>query len=153
MPSRIFLLCLMFFLCFSFITASSGLAQGAADTASASSPSTDELLVRGKKIFVTTNSFYEKKEQLQSGLVNRKDLRAWGYQVVTSQRDADLVLTVLRVPFRSKFPFTFTDQQTGIVVFGGSVYSPLTPLGGTVGSRIAWRFAHRLKGVYKTKQP
>jgi hypothetical protein len=96
---------------------------------------------------VITNSVYVKKEQLESGLINRKDLTAWGIQVVKSQEDADLVLTVERAPFRSRFPFTFTDRQTGIVVFGGSVQS----IGGTVGGRIADRLADRLKEIYKTK--
>lgn len=144
MSNKILVLCLLI--------ASCGLGQSAttaAPAASTSNPSNDELLVRGKKIFVVTNSFYVKKEQLESSLIKQKELRQSGIQVVQAKEDADLILTVVRAPFRSKFPFTFTDRERGIIVFGGSVNS----LFGTVAGRIADELADRLKEINKQQNP
>lgn len=111
--------------------------------------SNNELLARAKKIFVISETFYVKKEQLESGLINRKELAGWGIQVVDSEKAADLVLRVKRAPFQSNFPFTFTDRETKIVVLGGTVSSHF----GTVPGRIADRFVDRLKEIHKAKQP
>jgi hypothetical protein len=111
--------------------------------------SNSELLARAKKIFVVSETFYVKKEQLESGLINRKELAAWGIQVVDSERAADLILKVKRAPFQSNFPFTFTDRESKIVVLGGTVSSHF----GTVPSRIADRLVDKLKEIHKPKQP
>ena len=110
-------------------------------------PSNNEVLARAKKIFVISETFYVKKEQLESGLINRKELAGWGIQVVDSEKAADLILRVKRAPFQSNFPFTFTDRESKIVVLGGTVSSHF----GTVPGRIADRLADRLKEIHKTK--
>ncbi|HLJ26823.1 MAG TPA: hypothetical protein VKY85_08945 [Candidatus Angelobacter sp.] len=114
--------------------------------APATSLSNDELLVRGKTIYVITESFFVKKEQLEKGLINRKELGEWGIHVVSSFQNADLILRVKRLPFQNNFPFTLTDRVSGIVVMGGTVNS----LFGTVAGRIAGRLADKLKEI-KTK--
>lgn len=111
--------------------------------------SNDDLLIRGKTIFVVSNSFFVKKEQLERGLLNRKELGDWGIHVVNSPQQADLVLSVRRAPFQNNFPFTFTDRVSGIVVMGGTVNS----LFGTVPGKIAGRLADRLTEVLKAQQP
>lgn len=109
---------------------------------------TDALLAQAKTIYVVSDTFYVKKEQLESGLVNNKALVAKGVQVVESKQDADLVLTVKRAPFQNNFAFTFIDQQNGTVVMGGTVNS----LFGTVPGKIAGRLADKLKEIAKAKQ-
>lgn len=102
-----------------------------------------ELLTRGKTVYVTSDSFFVKKEQIERGLINRKELADWGIHVVDSLKEADLVLKVRRAPFQNNFPFTFTDRVSGIVVMGGTVNS----LFGTVPGKIAARLAERLKEI------
>jgi hypothetical protein len=108
--------------------------------------SNNELLARGKTIFVITDSFFVKKEQLERGLINRKELGDWGIHVVQSPENADLVLKVRRAPFQNNFPFTITDRVSGIVVMGGTVNS----LFGTVPGKIAARLAEKLKEIGKS---
>jgi hypothetical protein len=120
----------------------------ALSSATALSPavlSNDELLIRDKAIFVVTESYFVKKEQLEQGLVNRKELGAWGMHVVNSEKDADMILKVERLPFQHKFAFTFTDRASSIVVMGGQVNSAF----GTVAGKIAERLADRLKEIHK----
>lgn len=105
----------------------------------------DQLLAQAKTIFVKSNSFFVKKEQLERGLLQRKELNDLGLHVVDEETQADLILTVRRAPFQNNFPFTFTDRVSGIVVMGGTVNS----LFGTVPGKIAGRLADRLKEVYK----
>jgi hypothetical protein len=107
--------------------------------------SNDQLLVQAKTIFVTSNSFFVKKEQLERGLLQRKELNEWGFHVVQDEKQADLILSVRRAAFQNNFPFTFTDRVSGIVVMGGTVNS----LFGTVPGKIAGRLADRLKDAYK----
>lgn len=107
-----------------------------------------ELLVRGKTIYVVSESFFVKKEQLERGLIDRKELGEWGIHVVGSEKQADLILTVRRAPFQNNFPFTFKDRVSGIVVMGGTVNS----LFGTVPGKIAGRLADHLKEIYAEEQ-
>ena len=107
--------------------------------------SNDQLLSQARTIFVKSNSFFVKKEQLERGLLQRKELNDWGLHVVQDEKQADLVLTVRRAPFQNNFPFTFTDRVSGIVVMGGTVNS----LFGTVPGKIAGRLTDKLKEVYK----
>jgi hypothetical protein len=131
------------------LVASCGFGQNSPASPSTTNLSGDELLARAKTIFVTSDTYYVKKEQLESGLINNKALVAQGIQVVESRQNADLVLTVKRAAFQNNFPFTFVDQESGTVVLGGTVNS----LFGTVSGRIAGRLADRLKDISKTKQP
>jgi hypothetical protein len=107
--------------------------------------SNEELLTRGKTIYVVSHSFFVKKEQLERGLVNRKELVDWGFHVVDDEKHADFILNVKRAPFQNNFPFTLTDRASGIVLFGGTVNS----LFGTVPGKIAGQIANKLKDVYK----
>jgi hypothetical protein len=107
--------------------------------------SNDQLLAQARTIFVKSNSFFVKKEQLERGLLQRKELNDLGLHVVDEENQADLILTVRRAPFQNNFPFTFTDRVSGIVVMGGTVNS----LFGTVPGKIAGRLADRLKEVDK----
>ena len=105
----------------------------------------DQLLAQAKTIFVKTNSYFVKKEQLERGLIQRKELNELGLHVIEDESQADLVLTVQRAPFQNNFPFTFVDRVSGIVVMGGTVNSFF----GTVSGKIASKFADRLREVHK----
>ena len=105
----------------------------------------DDLLARGKTIYVESRSFFVKKEQLERGLINRKELADWGFHVVEDPKHADFILSVKRAPFQNNFPFTLTDRASGIVLVGGTVNS----LFGTVPGKIAGRLADKFKEAYK----
>jgi hypothetical protein len=107
--------------------------------------SNDQLLLQDRTIYVISNSFFVKKEQLETGLIQRKELSDWGFHVVQDPKSADLILSVRRAPFQNNFPFTFTDRASGIVVLGGTVNS----LFGTVPGKIAGRLADRIKEINK----
>lgn len=107
--------------------------------------SNDQLLLQDRTIFVVSNSFFVKKEQLETGLIQRKELNDWGFHVVQDRKSADLILSVRRAPFQNNFPFTFTDRASGIVVLGGTVNS----LFGTVPGKIAGRLVDRIKETNK----
>ncbi|HEY6971132.1 MAG TPA: hypothetical protein VJA94_18125 [Candidatus Angelobacter sp.] len=109
--------------------------------------SNDDLLAHGKTIYVVTHSFFVKKEQLERGLINRKELADWGFHVVEDEKHADFVLSVKRAPFQNNFPFTLTDRASGIVLLGGTVNS----LFGTVPGKIAGRLADKFKEVYQAR--
>jgi len=108
----------------------------------------DELLARGKTIFVISHTFFVKKEQLESGLINRKELADWGFHVVQDMKTADFILKVKRAPFQNNFPFTLSDRASGIVLLGGTVNS----LFGTVPGKISARLVEKLKQIYKGQQ-
>jgi hypothetical protein len=107
--------------------------------------SNDQLLAQAKTVYVVSHSFFVKKEQLERGLLERKELSDCGFHVVQDPKTADLILSVRRAPFQNNFPFTFTERVSGIVVMGGTVNS----LFGTVPGKIAGRLADKLKEVYK----
>src|SRR5215510_14772413 len=116
--------------------------------APATALSNDELLARGKTIYVVSHSFFVKREQLERGLLNRKELIDWGFHVVQDAKNADFILSVKRAPFQNNFPFVLTDRASGIVLMGGTVNS----LFGTVPGKIAGRLADRFKEVYKAQK-
>src|SRR5215468_12289437 len=112
-------------------------------------PSTKELLSKDKVFFVESGTFYVKKEEIEKGLLKRKEFEKWGLQVTQSRNDADLVLLVKRAAFQNNFPYTVTDRRTGIVVLGGEVNS----FGGTVPGKVASQIMEKLKKVYEPKTP
>ena len=101
------------------------------------------LLAKARKIFVVSHTIYARKEELEKGLLKRKELEEWGIQVTNNRTDADLILTVKRAAFQNNFPYTVTDRATGTVVFGGEVNSLL----GTVPGKIAAAIVKKLKAA------
>ncbi|HTD21217.1 MAG TPA: hypothetical protein VK738_01040 [Terriglobales bacterium] len=122
-------------------------------TSSTSSPpspaplSKKDLMARDKIFFVTSDTFYVKKEELEKGLLNREEFEKWGLLVTHNQRDADAILYVRRAAFQNNFPYTVTDRQTGIVIMGGEVNS----LFGTVPGKIAGDIVNKLRPIYEPK--
>ena len=142
--------------CILMAIASSALGQEKSPTpASSSAPAAEtpvpnlkkDLMARDKIFYVCSDTFYVKKEELEKGLLNRKEFDAWGLMVSKNEHDADAVLFVRRAPFQNNFPYTVTDRQSGIVIMGGEVNS----LGGTVPGKIAADIVDKLKPIYEPK--
>ena len=104
-------------------------------------PDNKELVSRAKSIYVDSETFYMKRENLESSLLGRAEFKAWDLQV-TERRDlADLLITVKRVPFTNHFTYRVVDRLTDTVVMAGKVDS----LAGTVYGLIADEIVHKMK--------
>src|SRR6476646_9042842 len=111
------------------------LAVSAAATAQPGSrlPDNRELVSRARSFYVRSDTFYMKREALESSLLGQKEFKAWNLQITGKQELADMVVRVKRVPFSNHFSYTVTDRETDTIVMAGKVDS----LAGTVYGRIA----------------
>jgi hypothetical protein len=104
-------------------------------------PTNKELVAKAQSIYVQSDSFYMKRENLESSLLGRAEFKAWDFQI-TGKRDlADLLIRVRRVPFTNHFTYTVTDRATDTIVMAGKVDS----LAGTVYGLIADEIVHKMK--------
>jgi hypothetical protein len=100
-----------------------------------------ELVSRAQTVHVESQTFYMKRENLESSLLGRKEFKAWDMRV-TARRDlADLLVVVKRVPFTNHFTYTVTDRRSDTIVMAGKVDS----LAGTVYGLIADEIVHKMK--------
>ena len=104
-------------------------------------PTNQELVSRAKSVYVESDSFYMKRENLESSLLGREEFKAWEIQITGNREFADLIISVRRVPFRNHFLYTVTDTETNTVVMAGKVDS----LAGTVYGLIADEIVHKMK--------
>ena len=107
-------------------------------------PDNRELVQRARSVYVTSDSFYMKRENLESSLLGRAEFKAWDMQVTNRKDLADLLIRVKRVPFTNHFTYTVTDRRTETIVMAGKVDS----LAGTVYGLIADEIVHKMK-VYR----
>lgn len=112
-------------------------------------PSTNELLSKDKVFYIESGTYFVKKEEIEKGLLKRKEFEKWGLQITQLRNEADLVLLVKRAAFQNNFPYTVTDRRTGTVVLAGEVNS----LGGTVPGKIASQIVDKLKKIYEPRIP
>jgi hypothetical protein len=118
------------------------LAAGAAfGQASARLPDNRELVNRAKSIYIHSDTFFMKREQLESSLLGRAEFKAWDMQVTNRKDLADLLVRVRRIPFTNHFSYTVTDRFTETVVMAGQVDS----LAGTPHGLIADEIVHKMK--------
>jgi hypothetical protein len=104
-------------------------------------PDNRELVARAKTFHVESDTFYMKRENLESSLLGRAEFKAWNLRV-TGRRDlADMLIKVKRVPFTNHFTYTVTDRQTETIVMAGKVDS----LAGVVYGLIADEIVHKMK--------
>lgn len=96
-------------------------------------PDNKELVTRARSYYVDTDTFYMKREALESSLLGQAEFKAWNLQITGRQELADMVVRVKRVPFSNHFSYTVTDRETDTIVMAGKVDS----LAGTVYGRIA----------------
>jgi hypothetical protein len=126
---RFFLLALI-----SFIS-SVGLAQQGSRL-----PDNKELVTKARSYYVETDTFYMKREALESSLLGQAEFKAWNLQITGRQELADMVVRVKRVPFSNHFSYTVTDRETDTIVMAGKVDS----LAGTVYGRIAKEIVEKM---------
>jgi hypothetical protein len=104
-------------------------------------PDNRELVTKAHSYYVETDTFYMKREALESSLLGQKEFKAWDLQVTGRKDLADTVVRVKRVPFSNHFSYTVTDRDTETIVMAGKVDS----LAGTVYGRIAKEIVDKLK--------
>ncbi|HEY2170178.1 MAG TPA: hypothetical protein VGJ30_11180, partial [Candidatus Angelobacter sp.] len=113
---------------FVFITAFTAIAQSASRI-----PDNRELVSRARSYYVDSDSFYMKREALESSLLGQDEFKAWDLQITERADLADMIVHVKRVPFSNHFSYTVRDRETDTVVMAGKVDS----LEGTVYGRVA----------------
>ena len=103
-------------------------------------PDNKELITRARSYYVESDSFYMKREALESSLLGQKEFKAWDLQVTGRKDLADMVVRVKRVPFSNHFSYTVTDRETDTIVMAGKVDS----LAGTVYGRVAKEIVEKM---------
>ncbi len=86
-------------------------------------PDNKELVSRARSYYVETDTFYMKREALESSLLGQAEFKAWNLQITGKQELADMVVRVKRVPFSNHFSYTVTDRETDTIVMAGKVDS------------------------------
>jgi hypothetical protein len=104
-------------------------------------PDNKELVSRAKSLYIHSDTFFMKREQLESSMLGRAEFKAWELQVTNRKDLADLLVRVRRIPFTNHFSYTVTDRVTETVVMAGQVDS----LAGTVHGLIADEIVHKMK--------
>lgn len=112
-------------------------------------PDNRDLVTRAKTVNVESDSFYMKRENLESSLLGRAEFKAWGLRITGRKNMADLLIKVKRIPFSNHFTYTVTDRQTDTIVMAGKVDS----LAGTVYGLIADEIVHKMKVLRGTPIP
>jgi hypothetical protein len=125
----------LFFLTLMAFISSAGFAQQGSRL-----PDNKELITKARSYYVETDSFYMKREALESSLLGQKEFKAWDLQVTGRKDLADMVVRVKRVPFSNHFSYTVTDNNTDTIVMAGKVDS----LAGTVYGRIAKEIVEKM---------
>jgi len=111
-------------------------------------PDNKELVNRAKSLFIRSDTFFMKREQLESSMLGRAEFKAWDLQITNKKDLADLLVRVRRIPFTNHFSYTVTDRVTETVVMAGQVDS----LAGTVHGLIADEIVHKMK-VFRGDPP
>ncbi|HEU4415304.1 MAG TPA: hypothetical protein VFT65_11025 [Candidatus Angelobacter sp.] len=127
------------FLLLSLIFAAVG--TGFALQSNSALPDNKELVTRARSFYVESETFYMKREALQSSLLGQAEFKAWDLQITGQRKLADLVVQVKRIPFSNHFTYTVTDQATSTIVMAGKVDS----LAGTVYGQIAHEIVQKMK--------
>lgn len=112
----------------------------AAFTQTSRIPSNRELVSRARSYYVDSDSFYMKREALESSLLGQAEFKAWELQITNRADLADMIVHVKRVPFSNHFSYTVKDRATDTVVMAGKVDS----LAGTVYGRIAKEIVEKM---------
>jgi hypothetical protein len=107
-------------------------------------PTNKELVSQAQSVYVETETFYMKREALESSLLGKPEFKAWQMQITGKRQLADLVVHVKRIPFSNHFLYTVADRRTDTIVMAGKVDS----LAGTVYGQIAGEICDKMK-VYR----
>jgi hypothetical protein len=108
-----------------------------------------ELVTKARTVNVESDTFYMKRENLESSLLGRAEFKAWGLRITGRRELSDLLIKVKRVPFTNHFTYTVTHRQTDTILMAGKVDS----LAGTVYGLIADEIVHKMKVLRGTPIP
>jgi hypothetical protein len=103
-------------------------------------PHNKELVSRARSFYVQSDTFYMKREALESSLLGQAEFKAWDLQITGNEALADMLIKVKRVPFSNHFSYTVTDRGTDTIVMAGKVDS----LAGTVYGQIAKEIVEKM---------
>ncbi|HKD78343.1 MAG TPA: hypothetical protein VKH81_01550 [Candidatus Angelobacter sp.] len=103
-------------------------------------PNNQTLVANAHSFYVQTDTFYMKREALESSLLGQPEFKAWDLQITGKEELADMVVRVKRVPFSNHFSYTVTDRATDTIVMAGKVDS----LAGTVYGLIAKEIVEKM---------
>jgi hypothetical protein len=131
----------MFKKIFIFLVMSTALVGSWAQEQDQGIPDNKELISRARTVYVHSDTFYMKREALESSLLGRNEFKAWDLRITGRGDLADLVIRVDRIPFSNHFSYTVTDRRTETIVMAGKVDS----LAGTVYGLIADEIVHKMK--------
>src|SRR5260370_10112796 len=106
-------------------------------------PTNKELVSKAQSVYVQSDTFYMKRENLESSLLGRAEFKAWDLQITGKPQLADLLIRVRRVPFTNHFTYTVSDRATDTIVMAGKVDS----LAGTVYGLVVAELVHTIKAV------
>ena len=112
-------------------------------------PDNKELVTKARSYYVESDTFYMKREALESSLLGQAEFKAWDLQITGKQELADMVVRVKRIPFSNHFSYTVTDRQTDTIVMAGKVDS----LAGTVYGRIAKEIVEKMVALRGSPLP
>src|SRR5262245_29171794 len=104
-------------------------------------PTNKELVSRARSVYVETDTFWMKREALESSLLGKPEFKAWEMQITGKREFADLVVHVKRIPFSNHFLYTVRETSTDTIVMAGKVDS----LAGTVYGQIAGEICDKMK--------
>jgi hypothetical protein len=86
--------------------------------------SNKELASNARTICVQSGTIHIRRENLESALMGKDEVKAWDIQVTSKPALADLVIRVRRTPFyRTHFTYEVTDRVTDTIVMAGNVDS------------------------------
>jgi hypothetical protein len=103
-------------------------------------PDNRELVTRARSYYVDSDSFYMKREALESSLLGQAEFKAWDLQITERADLADMIVHVKRIPFSNHFTYTVKDRLTDTTVMAGKVDS----LAGTVYGRVAKEIVEKM---------
>ena len=104
------------------------------------------ILRRARFVYVDTDSFFVKQQEVEDSLLKRKEFKAWGMVVTRNYGEADLVIQIARKVFTRRFTFSVVDPRTNEVLASGKMRSVF--LGKKISNKVAEQFANRVK-VYR----
>ena len=105
-------------------------------------PSNKELVSNARTICVQSDTIHMRRENLESTLMGKDEVKAWDIQFTGRPELADLVIRVRRTPlYRTHFTYTVTDRVTDTIVMAGNVDS----INGVAYGLIADEIVHKMK--------
>src|SRR5260370_38240903 len=86
-------------------------------------PTKQESASKAQSVDVQSDTFYMKRENLESSLLGGAEFKAWDLQITGKPQLADLLIRVIRVPFTNHFTYMVRDRASDPIVVAGKDYS------------------------------